>query len=93
MGNYRTWLAAAVSTAAFTALALAVVLAVLLVVLDGVEFGINLSLELSRFEGLWLLVLLPPVVVLIAVIASPLAYLLYRLASRLRRKPVNDPPL
>ena len=85
-------MAAALSTAAFTGLALAVAVAAVIVALDGVEIGLNLSFELSRFEGLWFLVLVPPVAVLLAVVASPLAYPLHRLVARLLRRPPADLP-
>jgi hypothetical protein len=89
--NYGAWLAAAVSIAAFTGLALAVALSVVFLALDGVELDLNLSFELSRLDGLWFLLLLPASAVLLAVVASPLAYLLQRLALRPRRRPPEDP--
>ena len=63
-------------------LALGLVMAALLLVAKGVEGTI--SLELDRGDAPWFAIGIPVLLTLLAVVTSPLSYLLQRLLSRLR---------
>ncbi len=62
-------------------LALGLVMAALLLIAKGVEGTI--SLELDRGDAIWFAIGIPIILTVLAVITSPLSYLLQRLFSRL----------
>jgi len=64
--------------------ALAVLAALLLAFAGDVSGKISFSVNIGRFDGLWLLPALPLLLAVLLVLAAPLAYALYRLAGRLR---------
>lgn len=72
-----------IGTVFLASLALGLVIAVLLLTVEGVEGTI--SLELGRGDAPWFLIGIPLSLTLLAVITSPLSYLLQRIWNRLWR--------
>jgi uncharacterized membrane protein YdbT with pleckstrin-like domain len=78
--NYWNFLKAAMKFVLLTGVALGVVLAVLAVALGHAEF--NITAELAREDALWLLIGTPIVLGVLALVVSPLSWLIGRAALR-----------
>ena len=61
-----------------SSLALALIVFVALLISGGASITGELTLDVSRLDGIWLLLGLPLLAVLLLVIVSPLSYLLHR---------------
>ena len=88
--SFRSFLGAALRSALLTGLAIALVLAVVIAVNGSANADFHFDLELERFDGLWFVVLLPPLLGLLTLLFSPLSYLLWRLLPKPRRDQGRD---
>ena len=88
--SFRSFLGAALRSALLTGLAIALVIAVAVAVNGSAHADFQFDLELERFDGLWFVVLLPPLLWLLTLLFSPLSYLLLRLSPKPLRDPSRD---
>lgn len=65
-----------------SSLALGLILGTYLLVVGEVSVNGNLELDFGRFDGFWLMLGLPVLLVLILAILSPLSFFVHRLLSR-----------
>lgn len=81
--TYRHYLLSAIGLAVVNGLALAIVLALAMFLIGDTSADVNADLGFERFDGLWLLILLPSLLVVLLLILSPLAYFIRHLLIRL----------
>ena len=81
--TFRQYLKSAVIIAVLNALALALLLGLAMLLIGDTSADVNANIGFEQYDGLWLFLLLPALFVLILVVVSPLAYLIYRLSLRL----------
>ena len=81
--TFRQYLKSGVIIAVLNALALAVLLGLAMLLIGDTSADVNANIGFEQYDGLWLFLLLPALFVLILVVVSPLAYLIYRLSLRL----------
>jgi len=81
--TFRQYLKSGVIIAVLNALALAVLLGLAMLLIGDTSADVNANIGFEQYDGVWLFLLLPALFVLILVVVSPLAYLIYRLSLRL----------
>lgn len=75
--------------AVFGGAAIALLAALALALIGDVGIAVDLDVALGRFDGLWLVALLPAALALSLLLASPLAFVLQRAAQRLSSQAVG----
>jgi hypothetical protein len=65
-----------------SSLVLALILGIVMLVVGETSMSIDLTLDFSRFDGLWMIAGLPAISLLIFVVLSPFSYLIHRLLSK-----------
>lgn len=83
---YMKLSALVISTSAFS---VGVVLAAILAAMGGFSMNLNAGVDLSSFDGVWLALGVPVLALVLAVLVSPLSYLLFK---QLRRDVEDEPP-
>ena len=83
--GFRSYFGDALRFAAATSAVAALLLAIALLLAGGFSIGLNIDLELARLDALWILLLVPLAVVLVTAVTAPLAWLLLRVGSAVRR--------
>jgi len=83
--GFRTYCAEALRLAAALGGVMAMLLAVALLLQGELSLTLNIDLEFSRWDALWILLLLPLTAIAIATLTAPLAWLFLRAGAAMRR--------
>ena len=81
--TFSSYLKEILAIALANGLALAVPLAVIMAVVGDTSADLTANIGFERFDGLWLLPVLPLTLALLLLLISPLAFICYRLLRRL----------
>jgi hypothetical protein len=76
--NFRRYVGLLVRISVSSSLVLGLAFGIWILFSGGTTAEIDLTIELGRFDGLWMVVLLPVVSLLFLVLVAPLSYVVYR---------------
>jgi len=78
MISFRDYVGLLVRFAVSSSLVLGLIIGIWLLVSGGTTAEIDLTIELGRFNGFWMVLLLPVLVLLIMLLIAPLSYFVFR---------------
>ena len=78
MISFRHYVGLLVRFAVSSSLVLGLIIGIWLLVSGGTTAEIDLTIELGRFNGFWMVLLLPVLVLLIMLLIAPLSYFVFR---------------
>ncbi|MEE4161422.1 MAG: hypothetical protein V2I25_02875 [Woeseiaceae bacterium] len=78
MISFRDYVGLLLRFAVSSSFVLGLIIGIGLLVIGGTTARIDLTIELGRFDGFWMLPLLPVLVALITLLTAPLSYFVFR---------------
>lgn len=78
MTGFRDYVVLLVRITVASSVVLGMIFGIAILISGGTTANIDLTIELNRFNGFWMVILLPVVSLLLLVLASPLSYFLFR---------------
>jgi hypothetical protein len=83
--SFKRFLGAQLTMGLLTGLVLGLLLAIAVLLSGGLSAELGVEFELAWFDGFWLLLILPLLLALLVLVASPFSYALLKVIQRWRR--------